>query len=194
MAHDQSGQLSILPIFGGTVTIDDVLLHYRQHGRSAIGFRPVDLNDKRMEIARDKIYRRCAVADSKIKSEELMVRWRNLRARASAWPPREKICRPSYLVSEGNPGKRCCPDQQYYREYRECQLIRLSAYSYPWAERKGSVRCCRCCGEVFMGNRGRAFAALQSTCFMAYWVSDGTDPMDPEGLQDPRVILRSSRL
>ena len=51
----------------------------------------------------------------------------NLRARASAAAAREKITETIISRFGGKPGQALLPNQQYYREYRECQLIRLSA-------------------------------------------------------------------
>jgi glycosyltransferase involved in cell wall biosynthesis len=124
MAHDQ--WVSFLSsLFGGTVTIDDVLLHYRQHGRSAIGFRPVNSSINVWGALKTNLSRLRGGGELN-KKREVMV-W-NLRARASAAAAREKITETIISRFGGKPGQTLLPNQQYYREYRECQLIRLSAY------------------------------------------------------------------
>jgi glycosyltransferase involved in cell wall biosynthesis len=124
MAHDQ--WVSFLSsLFDGTVTIDDVLLHYRQHNQNTIGPKPDNTPINVAAALEVNLSRLRGGGGVKQKRDRIV--W-NLKALASAARAREKITETIISRFGERSGQALPPKQQYYREYREYLSIRQSAY------------------------------------------------------------------
>ncbi len=123
MAHDQ--WISFLSsLFNGTVTIDDILVHYRQHERNVIGIRPISTLDAWGVIKTNLLRFRTKGA---LNQRRELILW-NIRTLLSAATAREKIIEKIIPRVGEETVQSLLSKRQYYREYRKYQLTRLSAY------------------------------------------------------------------